>query len=114
MTSIWVMNRSGHGFCRSWGLCPLQKIRRNSCNRDLSIDFFVTSNACRKRCRLLWRCSFQRMFEMGKSGECYDAIVQVCAGPIYDVVFFRYNLQGTIGCTPNSVPMVFLVFSRDS
>ena len=22
--------------------------------------------------------------------------------------------QGTIGCTPNSVPMVFIVFSRDS
>ena len=24
------------------------------------------------------------------------------------------QLQGTIGCTPNSVPMVFIVFSRDS
>ena len=24
------------------------------------------------------------------------------------------NVQGTIGCTPNSVPMVFIVFSRDS
>ena len=23
-------------------------------------------------------------------------------------------IQGTIGCTPNSVPMVFIVFSRDS
>ena len=23
-------------------------------------------------------------------------------------------VQGTIGCTPNSVPMVFIVFSRDS
>ena len=22
--------------------------------------------------------------------------------------------QGTIGCTPNSVPMVFIAFSRDS
>ena len=22
--------------------------------------------------------------------------------------------QGTMGCTPNSVPMVFIVFSRDS
>ena len=25
-----------------------------------------------------------------------------------------YKYQGTIGCTPNSVPMVFIVFSRDS
>ena len=24
------------------------------------------------------------------------------------------DIQGIIGCTPNSVPMVFLVFSRDS
>ena len=24
------------------------------------------------------------------------------------------NIQGTIGCTPNSVPMVFIVFCRDS
>ena len=24
------------------------------------------------------------------------------------------SFQGTIGCTPNSVPMVFIVFSRDS
>ena len=26
----------------------------------------------------------------------------------------RFLFQGTIGCTPNSVPMVFIVFSRDS
>ena len=24
------------------------------------------------------------------------------------------NVQGTIGCTPNTVPIVFVVFSRDS
>ena len=24
------------------------------------------------------------------------------------------DFQGTMGCTPNSVPMVFIVFSRDS
>ena len=27
---------------------------------------------------------------------------------------FLCLFQGTIGCTPNSVPMVFVVFSRDS
>ena len=26
----------------------------------------------------------------------------------------RCPIQGTIGCTPNSIPMVFIVFSRDS
>ncbi len=32
-----------------------------------------------------------------------------------DVVFSRlHRNQGTIGCTPGSVPMVFIVFSRDS
>ena len=25
-----------------------------------------------------------------------------------------WKSQGTIGCTPNSVPIVFIVFSRDS
>ena len=30
------------------------------------------------------------------------------------VVFFCLKNQGTIGCTPNSAPMVFIVFSRDS
>ena len=29
-------------------------------------------------------------------------------------VHLRENIQGTIGCTHNSVPMVFIVFSRDS
>ena len=32
-------------------------------------------------------------------------------------IFFRMvktQCQGTLGCTPNSVPMVFIVFSRDS
>ena len=27
---------------------------------------------------------------------------------------FVVSVQGTIGCTPNSVPMVFIVFCRDS
>ena len=26
----------------------------------------------------------------------------------------NHTFQGTIGCTPKSVPMVFIVFSRDS
>ena len=29
-------------------------------------------------------------------------------------IFPGANVQGTIGCTPYSVPMVFIVFSRDS
>ncbi len=29
-------------------------------------------------------------------------------------VLHFWKLQGTIGCTPNGVPMVFIVFSRDS
>ncbi len=28
--------------------------------------------------------------------------------------FMQVNIQGTFGCTSNSVPMVFVVFSRDS
>ena len=32
---------------------------------------------------------------------------------IYGYLGGGFN-QGTIGCTPNSVPMVFIVFSRDS
>jgi len=32
----------------------------------------------------------------------------------YFFLFPGYYLQGTIECTPNSVPMVFIVFFRDS
>ena len=36
---------------------------------------------------------------------------------IYNSVFIKIYIcyfQGTMGCTPNSVPMVFIVFPRDS
>ena len=32
----------------------------------------------------------------------------------YIVLSKMFKCQGTMGCTPNSVPMVFIVFSRDS
>ena len=38
----------------------------------------------------------------------------VCVCVLLNSVFFADHLQGTIGCTPNSVPMVFIVLSRDS
>ena len=34
--------------------------------------------------------------------------------PLLGIALIEISFQGTMGCTPNSVPMVFIVFSRDS
>ena len=42
---------------------------------------------------------------------------KICPRPPSPFLFPEHqggNNQGTMGCTPNSVPMVFIVFSRDS
>ena len=46
---------------------------------------------------------------IGYRGSPPEAVVED-PGPRFGTIFS----QGTIGCTPNSIPMIFIVFSRDS
>lgn len=41
-------------------------------------------------------------------------VVPVISAPHRFQPFGKISNQGTIGCTPNNVPMVFVVFCRDS
>ena len=73
-------------------------------------------------------CSFLRMHLLKSrspgGGVAYIYIyVDICICIYIDTCFNQFNriwsinsiiLQGSIGCTPNIVPMVFIVFSQDS
>ena len=70
--------------------------------------FFFGLKICSTPKKQKWR-QFQLAVLRGSCG-----FGRVCRR-IFDVDFgWDSMVQGTVGCTPNSVPMVFIVFSRDS
>ena len=50
----------------------------------------------------------------GMEGEDFDMCINYSISKESILIYDIYYAQGTIGRTPNSVPMVFIVFSRDS
>ena len=66
---------------------------------------------------MLMACS---LFTTGTNRRTWDFIVKKTEPPVAGQTHETSEsipfavFQGTIGCTPNSVPIVFIVFSRDS